>query len=187
MGIDNRNQLADVLNTLKDELKRNNGHLNTGIFGTKLFFEVLTRYGLNEEAYEAMTKIDFPSFGNWIRQGATTTWEQWNGGASHNHPMFGGGLTWFYRCLVGIDIDFIKNGDRHFVIKPYPPKNVSWAEYSNETPYGKVAVRWDKITTGYKLQIIVPVGCTATVIPPGKDGVANTRQLKSGNYIIDCL
>ena len=187
MGIDNRNQLGDVLNTLKNELKRNNGHLNTGIFGTKLFFEVLTRYGLNEEAYEAMTKTDFPSFGNWIRQGATTTWEQWDGGASHNHPMFGGGLTWLYRCLAGVDIDFIKNGDRHFVIKPCPPKNVDWAEYSNETPYGKVAVRWDKTIAGYKLQIIVPVGCTATVIPPGKDGVANTRQVKSGNYIIDCL
>jgi alpha-L-rhamnosidase len=79
----------EVKNTLRTEISQQyKGHLNTGMLGTQFFFETLAANDMNDLAYEAMNKQDFPSYGNWIRQGATTTWEQWNGVQSHNHPMF---------------------------------------------------------------------------------------------------
>ena len=94
-----------VVAAVKAELEANGGHLNTGIFGTGLFSETLCDYGMAEEAYAAMTKTDFPGFGWWVEQGAQTTWEQWNGEGSHNHPMFGGALVWLYRKICGVQTD----------------------------------------------------------------------------------
>ncbi len=74
---------------LRRDLQESRNHLFTGIFGTKLFFNVLADAGLSDQALEAFLQRDFPSFGHWIEQGATTTWEQWDGQNSHNHPMFG--------------------------------------------------------------------------------------------------
>ena len=52
-----------------------------------------------------MCQEDYPSFGYWLNQGATVTWEHWDGHSSRNHPMFGGGLTWLYRVLAGVNSD----------------------------------------------------------------------------------
>lgn len=172
-------QLSNVVATVRTTLRRNGGHIDTGIFGTKLFFEVLTRYGLSEEAYEAFTKTDCPSYGWMIKNGATTTWEYWNGHGSHNHPMLGGGLTWLYRRVAGLDINFIENGNRRFVVHPYPPQRMDWAEYSCETIYGKAAAGWKRVPGGYIVEATVPVGCTATVVPPEGCG-RECIELKSG-------
>lgn len=64
-----------MIASLRQDILSNGGHLDTGIFGTQFFFETLCDNGLNELAYEAMNKRDYPSFGWWIEQGATTTWE----------------------------------------------------------------------------------------------------------------
>ena len=36
-----------------------------------------------------------------IKEGSTTMWEQFDAKNSHDHPMFGGSLVWFYRYLGG--------------------------------------------------------------------------------------
>lgn len=107
-----------VIASLRQDILSNGGHLDTGIFGTQFFFETLCDNGLNELAYEAMNKRDYPSFGWWIEQGATTTWEQWNGENSRNHPMFGGSLVWFYRRVAGMNADPSRPGYRHIVFRP---------------------------------------------------------------------
>lgn len=153
-----------VVAAVKAELEANGGHLNTGIFGTGLFFETLCDYGMAEEAYAAMTKTDFPGFGWWVEQGAQTTWEQWNGEGSHNHPMFGGALVWLYRKICGVQTDEAEPGYRHIIIRPTPVGDLTWAEYSTETPYGKLSVRWDKKRSGrFRLKVRVPSGSHATV------------------------
>ena len=96
---------ADVVASLRKEImETHGGHINTGFVSTKFFFETLSDNGLHDVAMTVMKKTDYPSYGNWIRQGATVTWEQWNGQNSHNHPMFGGGLTWFSRYLAGVNV-----------------------------------------------------------------------------------
>jgi alpha-L-rhamnosidase len=89
-------QYEKVVEALRAGLKKTGGHLDTGIIGTRFFFEVLVDNGLNQLAYEAMNKRTEPSYGQWIELGSTTTRERWDTGGSHNHPMFGGGLVWFF-------------------------------------------------------------------------------------------
>ncbi|MDR2119944.1 MAG: glycoside hydrolase family 78 protein, partial [Tannerella sp.] len=156
-----------VVNTLRREIaEKYDGHLNTGIFGTQFFFETLAANGLNDVAYEAMNKRDFPSYGHWIEQGATVTWEQWNGRDSRNHPMFGGGLTWFYRTLAGVNTDENEPGYRHIIIRPSLPEKLNEVYYSNLTPYGKLVSHIKRADGGLEMNVTVPVGSHATIRIP---------------------
>ena len=125
-------------------LAANDGHLDTGIFGTQFFFEVLAENGLQELAYEAMNKKTQPAYGWWIEQGATTSWEQWDGSGSRNHPMFGGGIVWFYRILAGMNTDPENPGYQNIIFRPQPAGDMKYASYSNLTPYGTAGIRWEK-------------------------------------------
>lgn len=182
MGVP-EDRLETVLATVRSELAANDGHLNTGIYGTSLFFEVLCRYGLAEEAYAAMTKKDWPGYGWWIEQGAMTTWEQWNGKDSRNHPMFGGGLVWMYRQICGVQTDDAAPGYKHIILRPHPVGDLSWAEYDTDTAYGRLAARWDRKGGNFRLKLRVPAGTTATLyMPDGSDPI----ELGPGRRRISC-
>jgi alpha-L-rhamnosidase len=165
MGVP-EDQKKRVINALDEDIMIIDDHLDTGIFGTQFFFEVLSENGLNELAYRVMNQRTMPSYGWWIDQGATTTWEEWNGNGSRNHPMFGGGISWFYRYLAGMNPDQDKPGYKHIVFKPMPPKDIKFASYSNITPYGMAAIRWKKDEGSMTIDLTVPVGSTATVWIP---------------------
>jgi alpha-L-rhamnosidase len=185
MGIPG-SQVKMVINALKSDIALNGGNLDTGIFGTQFFFEVLSENGLNELAYQAMNKHTQPSYGWWIDQGATTTSEQWDGNGSRNHPMFGGGIVWFYRKLAGMNADPENPGYRNIIFKPQPAGEISFASYSNQTPYGQTGISWNKGNGKFKTEINVPVGCTATVFVPAsnkKDITENSQPLKNTDYI----
>ena len=157
-----------VKEALRSELTdKYNKHLNTGIFGTRRLFEVLAQNGMNNLAYEIMNQKDYPSFGWWIEQGATTTWERWDGKDSRNHPMFGGGLTWYYNTLAGVNVDEDQPGYRHVIIKPILVKELEHVLYSKITPYGKLQVEINHKDFQGEIKITVPVGSTATVYLSG--------------------
>jgi alpha-L-rhamnosidase len=165
MGIP-EDQKKKVVASLKADIETNGRHLDTGIFGTQFFFEVLSENGLHDLAYDVMNQRTMPSYGWWIEQGATTTWEQWNGDNSRNHPMFGGGIVWFYRKLAGMNADPEIPGYRHIIFKPQPVKDISFASYSNLTPYGMAAIDWKKSNGMFMMNIKIPVGSQATVYVP---------------------
>lgn len=173
-----------VVASVKKELEYNEGHLNTGIYGTSLFFEILCREGLAEAAYTAMTKKDFPSFGWWLEQGATTTWEEWNGNNSRNHPMFGGGLVWMYRWIAGVQTDDAEPGYKHIILRPTPVGDLTWASYKTATSYGDLAVRWDIKDNGrFKLKTRIPRGTHATVyLPDGSEPI----EIRAGRKTFKC-
>ncbi|WP_321370316.1 family 78 glycoside hydrolase catalytic domain [uncultured Draconibacterium sp.] len=165
-----------VIKALKENIKKNKGHLDTGIFGTQFFFEVLTENGMHDLAYEAMNKKEEPGYGRWLTLGATTSWEHWDTGGSHNHPMFGGGLVWLYRQLAGMQADEEIPGYRHIIFHPQPVEEMEFAKYYNKTPYGKAGIKWQQTEGKLNVDISVPVGCTATVILPGADFVADDND-----------
>ncbi len=162
-------QYDAVITALKANIEANKGHLDTGIFGSQFFFEVLTRIGLNDLAYQAMNKRTQPSFGYWLQQGATTTREKWGSSGSHNHPMFGGALTWFYRSLAGMNADPEQPGYEHIVFKPHPVKDLSYVKYINNTARGKAGIVWRQKDGAFTMEVTVPVGSTATVHVPARD------------------
>ena len=155
-----------VIKALETDIHANGDHLDTGIFGTQFFFEVLSDNGLNELAYSVMNQHTQPGYGWWIDQGATTTWEEWNGSGSRNHPMFGGGISWFYTKLAGMNADPENPGYGNIIFKPQPAGDITFVSYSNQTSYGNAAISWKKMNAAFLLDITVPVGCTATVYVP---------------------
>ncbi|MBL7968746.1 MAG: family 78 glycoside hydrolase catalytic domain [Prolixibacteraceae bacterium] len=159
-------QCPRVIQSLKADIQANGGHLDTGIFGTQFFFEVLSENGMHDLAYQAMTKKTQPGFGWWIEQGATTTWEQWDGSNSRNHPMFGGSLVWFYRKLAGMNADPEEPGYQHIIFRPQLVDDLSFVKYFNQTPYGEAGIFWKKENQQLTMQVTVPVGCRATVFVP---------------------
>ena len=171
----------DVVKTWHHEIvEKYNGHLNTGIFGAQFFFETLAAHGMNDVAYEAMNKRDFPSYGHWIEQGATVTWESWDGRGSRNHPMFGGGLNWFYRTLAGVNVDENEPGYKHIIIKPQLPEELDYVFYSNMTPYGKVVSELRRTDNNrLEMNITIPVGSHATVYIPVSDDSVVTESGRS--------
>ncbi len=168
MGVP-QEQYPKVISALKANIKANKGHLDTGIFGTRFFFEVLAENGMHDLAYAAMNKTTEPSFGHWITLGSTTTREKWDEGGSHNHPMFGGGLVWFYRNLAGMKADMDQPGYKHIIYKPQILDDLSYVRYFNRTPYGKAGIHWSKTEEEFSMKITVPVSCTATVYIPADD------------------
>jgi alpha-L-rhamnosidase len=183
MGVPEEHK-ADVVASLKKEIEENGGHLNTGIFGTQIFFDVLCDNGLQEMAYAAMCKKDQPSYGWWLEQGAKTMWEYWDGKKSRNHPMFGGGLTWLYTRIAGLQTDPAEPGYRHIVVRPTPVGDLTWASYETETPAGKAAVRWDIKKGKFILKVRVPDGSHASVYLPGSD---TPKEVGAGKHVLTAV
>jgi alpha-L-rhamnosidase len=167
----------DVVETLRKELTdKYNKHLNTGIFAARRLFEVLADNGLNDLAYEIINQRDYPGFGWWIEQGATTTWERWDGKDSRNHPMFGGGLTWFYNTLAGVNVDESRPGYKHTIIKPLLLKGLEQVAYSKMTPYGLLKVEISHKDFSGTMTVTVPVGTSAAVWVPGSETSSTVCQ-----------
>jgi alpha-L-rhamnosidase len=165
MGVP-QERLARVRQALAADIAANGGHLDTGIFGTGFLFEVLCDNGMNDLAYSMMDQRTKPSFGWWIEQGWTTTSEYWEGEGSRNHPMFGGGLAWFYRRLAGFEADETAPGYRRILIRPRPVGGATQAAYATRTPYGEASVAWKVTGDVFELKTVVPVGATAHVALP---------------------
>ena len=171
-----------VVAALRANFTETNDHIDSGIIGTRYVFEILCANGLEDLAYKIMNQRDLPSFGYWVEQGSTTTWENWEGtggSGSHNHPMFGSGLSWFYRDLAGLRPT--TPGFKSFQIKPVTPEGLDWVEYTHNTTYGEIEIRWERKGDAFTLDCTVPVGTTATVYVPSKDGYT-VHEVKSGKY-----
>lgn len=183
MGVP-KDRHEDVRTSLREQLETKYGrHLNTGMLATRFLFETLSENGLGDLAYDIMNQRDFPSFGHWIEQGATTTWEQWDGGNSHDHPMFGGGLTWFHKTLAGVDTDPAEPGFRHVIIKPIPTAKLNMARYVTMTPYGELASEVSHDGEKVSVKVRIPEGSHATVYVP-KSVEAMSRPFSEDNYTI---
>jgi alpha-L-rhamnosidase len=117
-----------------------------------------------------MNKRDEPGYGHWLELGATTSREQWSEEGSHNHPMFGGGLVWYYRKLAGMNADSEKPGYRHIIFKPQPAGDLTFVKYSNQTSYGETGISWKKSNEEFSMEIDVPVSSSATVYVPAEEG-----------------
>ncbi len=162
-------QYEKVVAALKAGILKNGGHLDTGILGTRFFFEMLADHGLNELAFEVMNKRTEPSYGHWIELGSTTSRENWNENGSHNHPMFGGGLVWLYRNLAGMQADPRDPGYRHIIFRPQAIDELEYVTYTNLTPYGEGGITWKNEEGDFLMEITVPVSCHATVYVPASD------------------
>jgi len=159
-----------VLQNLIAQIEAHDDHFDVGVVGLKFLFNVLREYGHNELLYRMVAQEDLPGFGYWLKQGANTLWQDWDGSMSHNHIMFGTVNEWFFEGLAGLQLDERQPGFAHFICAPNPIPQLNWASASHNSPFGQIAVQWHKAEgkTEYRLQ--VPPGSRATVQLPFAEG-----------------
>lgn len=170
-----------VLNNLEKAITKSDMNLDFGILGAKFVLNSFTMYDRPEAAYNIVNTEKYPGWGNWIKQGATTLWENWNGETnSLNHIMFGDVSAWMYKTLAGIRPDPQNPGFKHFFIAPYFPNDLEWISTSYESMYGKIKVDWSKNKEGIIMNITIPANTSATISFPTKE-LKNVKE--NGNEI----
>ncbi|MDX1636857.1 MAG: family 78 glycoside hydrolase catalytic domain [Balneolaceae bacterium] len=180
---------AVLENLVRDITIAQEGHLGTGILGTKHLFDVMMDEGKQELLHAVVTKDTFPSWGHWIRNGATTLWEAWDATGSHNHQMFGSVSEYFYNYLAGIRPPTdpgskTEKGYRHIHIMPRVPGQMTHAEGTLETVRGTVSSSWKKEGEEFNLNVTIPANTTATISVP-KLEIDNVRVAESGSVVWD--
>lgn len=182
---DHRQAVLDSL--IHDIEVTSNGHLGTGILGTKHLFKVLVEEGKEDVVHQVVTKKTFPSWGNWIKNGATTLWESWNAKSSHNHQMFGTVNEYFYKYLAGIRPPMDEHsapGYKKVHIKPYVPKDMQHAKASIQTMHGKLSSAWKQQYGQLQLDVVIPANTTGTVsIPIGDSNGGQITISENGNTV----
>ncbi len=185
-GMPTATEQPQVFKKLEDAFATKNWHLSTGIFATKMMFDVLRERDQNEMAYRIANQRDFPGWGYMADNGATTLWETWaysDNIYSQNHPMFGSIVEWYYRSLLGINS--AKAGFERIQIKPQPAGDLTWAKGSYNSIRGLISSSW-RITDGvFKLDVGIPANCTAEIWVPikGNGFTKNTELVKADKDI----
>ena len=170
---------ADVLDALLHDIRdTHQGHLSTGIFGTRFLLPVLSDLGHADVAYGIVNQPDFPGWAHMIANGATTLWEHWefsDNTFSHNHPMFGSVSEWFYSRLAGIRPADEACGFDRIVIQPHVAGDLTWVKAHYDSVRGRIAVDWKIANDRFDLAIRVPVNTTADVYVP-RQGEADVYE-----------
>ncbi|MDD5728024.1 MAG: glycoside hydrolase family 78 protein [Victivallales bacterium] len=177
-GLTDDSEKAFVVQKLVETVKANGAKPDFGILGAKYVPRALAENGHVELAYQMLTQPEFPGWVNWLRQGATTLWEDWDGNFSRNHIAFGDISAWFYQYLAGIKPDPENPGFKHIIIHPQPVSGLEWVKAEYDSPYGKIIVAWENHNNDFKLEVQIPDKTMATVNLP--DGTI--RNIEAGNY-----
>lgn len=174
--------------------KKNKGHLATGLVGVPVMTEWATANRSADLMSSMLKSRDYPGYLYMIDNGATTTWENWNGDRSRIHNCFNGVGSWFYQAPGGISPLEGYPAYKKFQIKPQIPEGLTWVKTCKDTPYGRIQVNWEIVDGRMIIETLVPVGTEAEVIFPedvsavkvnGTPAESEQLLLESGSYRVE--
>jgi alpha-L-rhamnosidase len=175
MGLAEPSAVQAIVGKLAADIRSKSDHLDFGILGSKWAFRALSDNGEHELAYRMATQTTTPSYGDMVRRGATTLWEDWYGNESLNHVMFGDVVAWFYEYLAGIQADPERPGFEHFTVRPRPAGDLNWVKARIVSPRGPISVLWKRDGEVFSLSVEVPPNTTATVWVLARDASSVTE------------
>lgn len=169
---------AMMKNLEKELLVVRKGHLDTGLHGTYFMTKYLTEHDRSDLIFTYATQRTAPGYGALIAKGYTTWPEQWEGCDSRMHGCFNSIGGWFLRGIAGIRVDESFPGFSHFIIKPSPVGDLTWARGSYHSIRGPVVCYWKRDEAKFTLAVTVPGNSRATVYVPAKDAESLTETGK---------
>lgn len=158
---------AAIVANLVKAIKANGNNLDTGAIGTRLLLPALTESGHGQLAYEIATQRDYPSWGYWVEQGATSSWETWDIEGqlqSKNHAFLGTIEEWFYQYLAGIRPT--APGYSKISVAPIFPTGLQHAGARQRTAAGTITSTWKRGDGSVTLVVRAPSDATTTVTLP---------------------
>lgn len=168
---------AKVAQVLVDDIGHRGMHLSTGFVGTPYINHVLTEAGRLDIAYNLLLQPSWPSWLYPVTQGATTIWERWDGWTddkgfqdsamnSFNHYAYGAIGEWLYGTVAGINLEPSVAGFGHFILRPRPGGELSWAKATYNSIRGPIKSEWNIADGVFHWLVEVPPNATATAIIP---------------------
>ncbi len=179
---DNEEEKQGLIKNLLAQIEEKDNHLDFGVLGCKFVMDSLGRAGLGDVGTKMLCRRTFPGVAEWIDRGATTLWECWNGGGSHNHHMFSSLSSFMYKYIAGIAPDEREPGFNHIIFRPAVDSELTSAEASHESMLGKVACDWAKDSGNIKIKLEVPFGAYGTLYLPEE----YAGKLQENGNILDC-
>jgi alpha-L-rhamnosidase len=135
LGIIPEKDVSAAIAKLAENVIAHGYHLTTGILGTKYIMEVLRDNGRCDIAMKLLLQDTYPSWLDMTR-GKTSLPEEWAGGKSQNHCMFGSVDGILYSMLAGIRID------KDIEIAPYFANEVGHVCATTKLGSGTITVEW---------------------------------------------
>lgn len=162
-----------VLDHLAADVRAHHDHATGGDVGHPFLLRALAQCGRSDVVEDMLARIDSPSYGFQIVNGATALCEDWDGPAagrercSQNHFMLGAAEEWFYRYLAGIRprMDLPQKCVR---FQPYIARQVDWVNSWVATPFGKAEILWQKDGKTVRIDCRAPKGLAAELYLPGR-------------------
>jgi alpha-L-rhamnosidase len=174
---------------LAAKIEANGYRMTTGFLGTRRILPALSGAGRHDLAVALFQNRVYPSWGYEVINGANTVWERWDSftrehgfnGLSGNqnaamnsfsHYSFGAVMEWGFRDLAGIDTD--GPGFRKILLRPAPPthsfhpdvEKINWVKAKYHSPRGIIECHWENLSSGVKVEVVVPGNTTATLTLP---------------------
>ena len=139
------------------------GYFDTGIFATDILVRTLFEHGNAELAVDLLMNDGPQGYEHWRQGGATTFHEYWDSkrSRSHNHPMFGAPVAYFFEYLLGIKQDKESAGYESITIAPMAVSKFGFMKGSMTIPQGKIAVAYEKEDEKIAFDIVIPSGVRA--------------------------
>ena len=167
-GLCTEEERRPLVDKLISQIEREDWHLDFGILGCKFVMHALGAAGEGNVGCRMLAQRTFPGCQRWVDLGATTLWECWNGGGSHNHHMFSDLSAFMYKYIGGISPDENAPGFRHTFFRPAVDSGLTRARARHESMYGTVLCDWENADGKVRIRLNVPFGCTATLYLPQK-------------------
>lgn len=161
---------------------------DVGVLGARVLFHVLSQFGESELALDMIIGPEFPSYGFWLENGATSLWENFrvNGRtASQNHHFWGDINSWFMQYLAGIRFNPTHRNINTADIAPCFADRLSYARGYHTAPAGEISSEWKRDGQKIVLTVRVPDGMTGYIRPSAgytfEDG-HHVKPVASGTY-----
>ncbi|WP_108424479.1 alpha-L-rhamnosidase [Flagellimonas amoyensis] len=169
-----------VAENLALEVQKTN-HIDVGLLGTRTILGALSENGYADLAYMLASQESYPSWGWWIKNGATTLYENWDIDASsdlsRNHIMFGAISGWFYKGLGGIRPDEAAPGFKHFLLEPNFVKKLQQFEATYNSVQGPIISNWEWAGNDVLYSCEVPSNSSATLRFKGKSATMDGKAI----------
>ncbi|WP_299430209.1 family 78 glycoside hydrolase catalytic domain [uncultured Maribacter sp.] len=173
-GVTPEAEKQKAYNNLVDQVLYKFPYYDTGSSGQALYTRYFTEYGERMDLiYELLKDKRHPSYGYFIEQGKTVWPERWSAiGNSQIHTCYTGIGGYFIKGFAGIRPDSERLGMQHFIIKPSPVGDLTYANTSYQSMYGNITVNWKKENESATFHIEVPVNTSAKIYIPANESNA---------------
>ncbi len=164
------------------EVVKNENHIQTvGFIGMNFLYPALSDNGQFDTAMKIMENQSKPSLLYMVNRGATTIWENYEGGISANHYVFSAPSRWLYTDVLGIahEYDSDNVGYSHFVLKPTYTSydsSVTWVKGSYNSTSGKISAEWNISENVFEYTCTIPANTTATLELPVESATSGITE-----------